>query len=127
MQMRIAAVRQRKSRPKLRYCHRLPPHSHSIVLSDDNALIYRRKFIRPIAKNRLPDPSKICAPDFKREFSQSATSSVSATIDLRLVNVRSLTQQTAIRRVAEKYRQRRLHGPSAGPIRLAGGGTGLSS
>jgi hypothetical protein len=33
-------------------------------------------------KNRLPDPSEICALDFKREFRGFGIYSVSATIDI---------------------------------------------
>jgi hypothetical protein len=55
--------------------------AHSIVLSDDNALIYRRIF-RRAAKNRLPGPFEIRALDFKQEFRRSAVSSVSATIGI---------------------------------------------
>src|SRR6185312_5419262 len=58
-----------------------PPHSHSIVLSDGNALNFQRKFFLCMMKNRLPDPSEICALDFKHEFGRSAVCSVSATID----------------------------------------------
>jgi hypothetical protein len=43
-------------------------HSHSIVLSDDNALIYQRNFFLRILKNRIPDPSEICALEIKGEF-----------------------------------------------------------
>jgi hypothetical protein len=42
---------------------------HSIVLSDRNALNLQRKYFSYMQKNRLADPSKICALDFKREFS----------------------------------------------------------
>jgi hypothetical protein len=58
------------------------PHSHSIVLSHVNALIFQRKFFLRRAKHRLPDPSKICALDFKGEFRRSAFRSVSGTIDI---------------------------------------------
>jgi hypothetical protein len=58
------------------------PHSHSIVLSDDNALDFQRKFFLPPTQNRLAVPSKICAPDFKRGFRRFAISSVSATIGI---------------------------------------------
>jgi hypothetical protein len=43
-------------------------HSHSIVLGYRSALIWLRKFFLRTRKNRLPDPSEICALDFKREF-----------------------------------------------------------
>jgi hypothetical protein len=57
-------------------------HSHSIILSDDNALIYQRKFFRRTAKNRLNDPSEIRALEFKREFRRSLIFSVSGTIGI---------------------------------------------
>ena len=57
-------------------------HSHSIVLSDDNALIYQRNFFLHTMKNRPPDPSKIWALDFKSGFRRSAIFSVPATIDI---------------------------------------------
>jgi hypothetical protein len=41
------------------------PHSHSIVSSHGNTLIFRREFFQFTRKNRLPDPSEICALDFK--------------------------------------------------------------
>jgi hypothetical protein len=44
------------------------PHSHSIVLSHRNALIFRGKFFLRILKNRIPDPSEICALEIKGEF-----------------------------------------------------------
>lgn len=42
--------------------------THSMVLSHANALIFQRKFFLRISKNRIPDPSKIRALDFKRKF-----------------------------------------------------------
>jgi hypothetical protein len=65
-------------RPTLFYA----PHSHSIILGHGNALIFQRKFFLRTMKNRLPDPSKICALDFKKEFRRSAICSVSQTIDI---------------------------------------------
>jgi hypothetical protein len=59
-----------------------PPHSHSMVLSHGNALIFQRKFFLRTAKNRLTDPSEIFALDFKHEFRRSAICSVSATIGI---------------------------------------------
>jgi hypothetical protein len=59
-----------------------PPHSHSIVLSDDNALIFQRKFFPRTMKNRLPSPSEIRAYDFKRQFRRFEICSVSATIGI---------------------------------------------
>jgi hypothetical protein len=61
---------------------RFPPHSHSIILSYGNALNFRRKFFLYAMKNRLADPSEICALDFNHEFGRSAVCSVSATIGI---------------------------------------------
>jgi hypothetical protein len=58
------------------------PHSHSIILSYGNALIFQRKFFLHSAKNRLCAPSEICALDFKREFRRFKISSVSTTIGI---------------------------------------------
>jgi hypothetical protein len=58
------------------------PYSHSIVLRHGNALICPRKFFPPATKNRLRDPSEICAIDFKHEFRRFAICSVSATIGI---------------------------------------------
>jgi hypothetical protein len=55
-------------------------YSHSIVFDHGNALNSQRKFFLYAMKNRLPDPSEICALDFKREFRRSAVCSVSETI-----------------------------------------------
>jgi hypothetical protein len=46
-------------------------HSHSIILSHGNALIFQRKLFLYAIKNRLPGPSEICALDFKHEFGRS--------------------------------------------------------
>jgi hypothetical protein len=43
-------------------------HSHSIVLSDRNALNSARKFFLQTMKNRLPDPPEISALEFKGKF-----------------------------------------------------------
>jgi hypothetical protein len=45
-------------------------HSHSIIRSDDNLLISQCKSFLRTAKNRLTDPSEICALDFKRNFAE---------------------------------------------------------
>jgi len=37
-------------------------------MSHRNALIFQRKFFRRTTKNRLTDPSEICALEFKEEF-----------------------------------------------------------
>jgi hypothetical protein len=57
-------------------------HSHSIILSDRNALNSVHKFFLPTMKNRLPDPSEICALEFKGEFRRFKICSVSATIGI---------------------------------------------
>ena len=59
----------------------LSPHSHSIVLSHGNALIWQCEFFLRTLENQLCDPSEICALDFKREFRRFGIGSVSATID----------------------------------------------
>jgi hypothetical protein len=56
------------------------PYSHSTISSYCNALNFRRKFLLCTMKNRLPDPSEICALEFKREIQRLEISSVSATI-----------------------------------------------
>jgi len=66
--------------------------SHSIVLSDDNALIYQRNFFRYAAKNRLADPSKIRALEFKSEFRRFRICSVSGTIWYRSVDFRGFCE-----------------------------------
>jgi hypothetical protein len=53
---------------------------HSIALSDGSALIFQRKFSLRIVKNRLGDPSKIRALDFKQEFRRSVIWMTAATI-----------------------------------------------
>jgi hypothetical protein len=57
-------------------------HSHSIILSHDNALNYQGKFLRSMGEHRPPNPSEICALDVKSEFRRSAICSASATIDI---------------------------------------------
>jgi hypothetical protein len=59
----------------------IPPHSHSIILRHGNALNFQRNFFLCAMKNRLADPSEICALDFKHDFGRSAVRSISATID----------------------------------------------
>lgn len=58
------------------------PHSHSIVITDGNALNSKRKFFLHATKNRLSDPSEISALDFKREFRRSGICSGSVTIEI---------------------------------------------
>jgi hypothetical protein len=55
-------------------------HSHSIVLSDDNALIFHSIFSAH-GKEPAPNPSKIRALEFKGEFRRFGNYSVSRTID----------------------------------------------
>jgi hypothetical protein len=58
------------------------PHSHSIVFSHRNALIFQRKSFLHTTKNRFADPSKIRAVDFKSRFQGSANSSITTAIDI---------------------------------------------
>jgi hypothetical protein len=51
-------------------------------LSYGNALIFQCKFFRRKAENRLPDPSEICALDFKGEFRRFGICTVSPTIGI---------------------------------------------
>lgn len=55
-------------------------YSHSIIFSHGNALIFRCKFFLRTTKNRLTDPSEICALEFKHEFRRFTICSVSTTI-----------------------------------------------
>ena len=57
-------------------------HSHSIVFSHGNALDFQCKFFLCTTKNRLADPSEICALDFKRKFRRSVICPDSATIGI---------------------------------------------
>jgi hypothetical protein len=51
-----------------------------MVLDHGNALIFHRKFFLRITKDRLPDPSKICALELKAKFRRFGNPSVSTTI-----------------------------------------------
>jgi hypothetical protein len=53
-----------------------------MIFNNHKPLIQPSKCIRRSPKNRPPDPSEICALDFKGEFRQSAICSASATIDI---------------------------------------------
>jgi hypothetical protein len=66
-------------------------YSHSIILSNGNAVISQCKFFLLTTKNRLADPSEICALESKREFGRFAIRSVSATIgiDRSIFEIRS--------------------------------------
>ncbi|MCA6107464.1 hypothetical protein [Bradyrhizobium cenepequi] len=57
-------------------------YSHSIILSDGNALIFQRKSFLCAMKNRLASPSENRALGFKREFGRFAVCPVSATIGI---------------------------------------------
>jgi len=72
----------------MRFCFRLfagscPTcfYSHSIILSNRNALNCKRKLFLHTTKNRLFDPSENCALEFANEFPGFRPRSVSATID----------------------------------------------
>jgi hypothetical protein len=80
------------------------PHSHSIIFVHGNALKFRRKFFQCTLKHRAPDPSEICALDFKENFRRFAIWSISATIGIDwsiFLNI----EQAAGARHPEKYRQ----------------------
>jgi len=64
--------------PKL--VHSTPRHSHSIVLSDNNALIFQRKFFMARGITASLTLQKFCALDFKREFPRFSNLPVPATI-----------------------------------------------
>jgi hypothetical protein len=51
-------------------------------LSDDNALIFQRKFFPRTSKNRIPDPSEYRALEFKGEFRRFGCWSISTTIGI---------------------------------------------
>jgi hypothetical protein len=53
-----------------------------MVSSGHNSLIERRSFFPRTMKNRLPDPSEICALEFKAEFRRFGIGTVSATIGI---------------------------------------------
>jgi hypothetical protein len=53
-----------------------------IILSDRNALNSVHKFFLHTMKNRLPDPSEICALEFKGEFRRFKICLVLATIGI---------------------------------------------
>jgi hypothetical protein len=56
-------------------------------------------------KNRLADPSEICALDFKGEFGRSEIGSVSVTIVINRSIFDISPQRTTLHQAAEKYRQ----------------------
>ena len=61
------------------YCR---PYSHSIILSHDKTLIYRRKLFLYTVKHRPFDPSEIHALDFKEEFLRFTICPFSTTIGI---------------------------------------------
>ncbi len=65
-----------------RFTPQYSPDSHSILQIHGNTLNQRRNSLRHTTKNRLPDPSETCAPEFKEEFRRSVMRSVSATTDV---------------------------------------------
>jgi hypothetical protein len=67
-------------------------------------LVFQRKFFLRTMKNRLPDPSEICALDFKGQFPRSAISSVSATIGINWSIFSLLGVDQAARALLEKDR-----------------------
>jgi hypothetical protein len=81
-----------------------PRHSHSMIFVHGNALKFRRKFFQCTLKHRAPDPSGICALDFKENFRRFAIWSISATIGIDwsiFLNI----EQAAGARHPEKYGQ----------------------
>jgi hypothetical protein len=105
----IDTFHQRHPRPSLSYPVLAAPHSHSIVLSGDNALIFHLKFFLRKAKSRLPDPSKTPALDFKEEFRRFAICSVSATIGID----RSIFLKSPVTlALPASFRKGRQHGSS---------------
>jgi hypothetical protein len=56
-------------------------HSHSILSTHRNALIYKRKFLLTV-KHRQNAPSEFLAFDFEAKFDRSAKFSVSRTIGI---------------------------------------------
>jgi hypothetical protein len=62
------ATRSLKRRSAPRFPLHAANHSHSMVPGDDNTLIYRHNSFHHMAKNRLADPPKIRALEFKNEF-----------------------------------------------------------
>jgi hypothetical protein len=80
-------------------------------LKDHNALIWQRKSFPPTTKNRLADPSEICALDFARQFPRFRICQVSATIGInRSIFVRR-HNDAASAHAAGKYRQREWRKP----------------
>jgi hypothetical protein len=74
----VGAPTVRRSSTYPSVSHSIPPHSHSIILSDRNASNSECKFFPHMTKNRLADPSEICALEFKGEFAQFRNWLVSA-------------------------------------------------
>jgi hypothetical protein len=70
-------------------------------LSDQNTLKSKRKFLLPIAKNRLADPSEICTLEFKEEFRRSAICAVLPTIGINRFDSAHPTDNVTIGSPAE--------------------------
>jgi len=58
------------------------PHSHSMISCHRRALNYQRKSLLRTAKHRRPDPSEICALEFKGKFRRFGVCSISTTIEI---------------------------------------------
>jgi hypothetical protein len=61
----------------------------------------RRNFLLSITKNRLADPSEICAHEFKEEFRRSAICAVSPTIGINRLDSAHPTDNVTIGSPAE--------------------------
>jgi len=61
----------------------------------------KRKFLLSITKNRLADPSEICALEFKEEFRRSAICAVSPTIGINRFDSAHPTDNVTIGSLAE--------------------------
>jgi hypothetical protein len=67
-----------------------------------NALIFQRKCFLHTTKNRLPDPSGICALEFKRKFRRFRIWSVPATIGIGWWIFRVLGRDSFVGSAAKK-------------------------
>ena len=73
-----------------------PRHSHSILSTHRNALIYKRKFFLRTLEHRAPDPSEIFALEFKGTIGRFEICLVSATIGIdRSIFLKSIELQRA--------------------------------
>lgn len=103
-----------KSPPKLRYCGRFAPHSHSIVLMHGNALILPSKFFLLVPKNRLRKPSKICVLELIREFLRFRICPVSETIGIDC-SISSKGCDGSMPAIPKKDRHEAIHDKSTSP------------